>query len=215
MGERTSGLGNGGETGDQPGESPRDASRHLESEIAILREEIGGMVVEIDRRRHELTDVRLQLRRHVVGVSVTAVALIAVAAGAVWLGMERRTRHQGLLGRLARLRQAVRHMIDRPERVAAEPTVMGKILTAAGTAAVATLVKKGLERAAQSVLDGRGSRDVPRETLSGWPVAGNGSGAGRGTGVAASPRREASNGRLREQSLNKTLIPGVPRRSFD
>jgi hypothetical protein len=196
MGERTSGLGNGGETGDQPGESPRDASRHLESEIAILREEIGGMVVEIDRRRHELTDVRLQLRRHVVGVSVTAVALIAVAAGAVWLGMERRTRHQGLLGRLARLRQAVRHMIDRPERVAAEPTVMGKILTAAGTAAVATLVKKGLERAAQSVLDGRGSRDVTRETLSGWPVAvGNGSGAGHETAVAAAPR-DASNGRL-------------------
>jgi hypothetical protein len=172
MGERASGLGNSGETGDQPGESPRDASRHLESEIAILREEIGGMVVEIDRRRHELTDVRLQLRRHAVGVSVTAVALIAVAAGAVWLGMERRTRHQGLLGRLARLRQAVRHMIDRPERVAAEPTVLGKILTAAGTAAVATLVKKGLERAAQSVLDGRGSSDVPRETLSGCPLSG-------------------------------------------
>ncbi len=97
MGERASGLGNGGETGDQPGESPRDASRHLEGEITLLREEIGGMVVEIDRRRHELTDVRLQVRRHAVGVTVTAVALIAVVAGAVWFGLERRTRQQGLL----------------------------------------------------------------------------------------------------------------------
>jgi hypothetical protein len=44
--------------------------------------------------------------------------------------------------------------------------------------------QKGAERAAQSVLEERGSSDVPRETLSGWPVVGNGSGAGRGTGVA-------------------------------
>ena len=132
---------------------------------------------------------------------MTAVALIAAVAGAVWLGMERRARQQGLLGRMARLRQAVGHMIDRPERVAAEPTVMGKILTAAGTAAVATLVKKGLERAAQSVLDGRGSRDATRETLSGWPVAvGNGSRADRETVVAAAPRRDASNGRLPSNS---------------
>jgi hypothetical protein len=159
------------------------------------------MVVEIDRRRHELTDVRLQVRRHAVGVTVTDVALIAAVAGAVWLGMERRARQQGLLGRMARLRQAVGHMIDRPERVAAEPTVMGKILTAAGTAAVATLVKKGLDRAAQSVLDGRGSRDATRETLSGWPVAvGNGSRADRETVVAAAPRRDASNGRLPSNS---------------
>jgi hypothetical protein len=201
MGERASGLGNGGETGDQPGESPRDASRHLESEIAILREEMGGMVVEIDRRRHELTDVRLQVRRHAVAVTVTAVALIAAVAGAVWFGMDRRARQQGFLSRMARLRQAVVHMIDRPERVAAEPTVIGKILTAAATAAVATLAKKGLERAAQSVLDGRGSRDVSREALPGWPVAvGNGSGAGHETAVAAAPRRDASNGRLSANS---------------
>ena len=205
MGERASGLRNGGDTGDQPGESPRETSRHLEGEIAILREEIGGMVVEIDRRRHELTDVRLQVRRHAVGVTVTAVALIAAVAGAVWLGMERRARQQGLLGRMARLRQAVGHMIDRPERVAAEPTVMGKILAAAATAAVATLVKKGLERAAQSVLDGRGSRDATHETLSGWPVAvGNGSRADRETAVAAAtPARPIERQVAGEQSLNK------------
>ena len=204
MGERASGLGNGGETGDQPGESPRAASRHLEGEIAILREELGGMVVEIDRRRHELTDVRLQVRRHAVGVTVTAVALIAAAAGAVWLGTQRRARQPGLLGRMARLRQVVGHVIDRPERVAAEPSVMGKILTAAATAAVATLAKKGLELAAQSVLDGRGSRDDSREALSGWPGA-----VGNGSGVRSSRASTGSGVVTRATGTLATALGGV------
>jgi hypothetical protein len=167
------------------------------------------MVVEIDRRRHALTDVRLQVRRHAVAVTVTAVALIAAVAGAVWFGMERRARQHGFLSRLARLRRAVVHMIDRPERVAAEPTVTGKILTAAATAAVATLAKKALERAAP-VGAGRTrfiTRCVTRETLPGWPVAvGNGSGAGHGTDVAAAPRGDASNGRLPANSPKQKLI---------
>ena len=40
-------------------------------------------------------------------------------------------------------------MIDRPERVAAEPGVPARILTAAANAAVATAIKKMLERGFQ------------------------------------------------------------------
>jgi hypothetical protein len=52
-------------------------------------------------------------------------------------------------------------MVDRPERVAAEPTVPVKILTAAATATVATLVKKGLEQIVGFVLDQSGTRQMP------------------------------------------------------
>src|SRR4029077_14563049 len=39
-----------------PGMSPRETTRQLEAEIAVLRDELTGLVAELDRRRHELTD---------------------------------------------------------------------------------------------------------------------------------------------------------------
>ena len=50
-----------------PGISPRENSRQLEGEIAVLRDELAVLVAELDRRRHELTDFKLQARRHAVG----------------------------------------------------------------------------------------------------------------------------------------------------
>ena len=75
------------------GVSPDEAVRYLGAEIADLREELGGLVSELDRRRHDLLDVRLQFRRHVVAATVTAVALIGAVAGLVWLGIRRSRRH--------------------------------------------------------------------------------------------------------------------------
>jgi hypothetical protein len=44
-------------------------------------------------------------------------------------------------------------MVDRPERVATEPTVPRRILAAAGSAAVATLIRKALEPAVQHLVN--------------------------------------------------------------
>jgi hypothetical protein len=46
-------------------------------------------------------------------------------------------------------------MTEHPERVASEPTIPGKILTAAANAAVAALVKKLLERGITRLADAR------------------------------------------------------------
>jgi hypothetical protein len=46
-----------------PGVTPRENARRLEGEIAGLRDELAGLVAELDRRRHELTDFKLQARR--------------------------------------------------------------------------------------------------------------------------------------------------------
>jgi hypothetical protein len=147
MGERAPGLdapsADGG-TGAAPA-STREATRQIQGDIAALREELGTLVGELDRRRHELTDVKLQLRRHAGGAALTGVALVAAAAGVVWLRTWQARRRARPLARVGRLGEAVSRMIDRPERVAAEMSVPGKILTAAATAAVATLVKRGLE----------------------------------------------------------------------
>jgi hypothetical protein len=49
-------------------EEPRPVE--IEQEIEELRAELGGLVAEIDRRRHEALDLRLQLRRHAPTVIV-------------------------------------------------------------------------------------------------------------------------------------------------
>jgi hypothetical protein len=126
--------------------SPREAVRQLAGEIATLREELAGLVAELDRRRHEALDVKLQVKRHGVEMALTAAALVAAAAGLVWLGAWRSRRREDLLSRGTKRRWAWSRIVDKPDRVAAEPSVAAKIVAATSSAAAATLVKKVLDR---------------------------------------------------------------------
>jgi hypothetical protein len=88
MGERTGRIDLSDNHKTRPS-SPDEAVRLLGAEIAELREELGGLVTELDRRRHDLLDVKLQFRRHVFGATVTAVTLIGAIAGVIWFGISR------------------------------------------------------------------------------------------------------------------------------
>ena len=127
MGEGTAGVGTSTANRTPADQTPRARAETLGSEIAVVRDELDRLVAELDRRRHNAFDVRRQLGRHAFGLTLT-----------------------GLAGRL---RQAVVRMTEHPERVAAEPTMAGKIVTAAASAAVAALVKKLLESATRHLLD--------------------------------------------------------------
>jgi hypothetical protein len=50
-------------------------------------------------------------------------------------------------------------MVERPDRVASEPGIPARILTAAANAAVATAIKKVLERSLQRVMSSQTRRD--------------------------------------------------------
>ena len=132
--------------------SPQESTRQLDGEIAALREELAGLVAELDRRRHDLLDIKLQARRHALGMALTSVAVLATASGFVWLGTWHSRRRRTTLSRVGRLREAISRMIDRPERVAAEPGVPARILTATASAVVATAIKKVLERGIQRAI---------------------------------------------------------------
>jgi hypothetical protein len=136
----------------------------LNGQIAVVREDLDLLLAELDRRRHELMDVKYQLRRHAVGVGVTAAAFLGSAAGFVLWRQRRQRRREQLVDQAGRLRHAVARMIERPERVAAEPTIAGKIIVAAANAALASLIKKGLERALDRALDASGSPPSPSAT---------------------------------------------------
>jgi hypothetical protein len=163
MGEGATGMSPiGTENGKVPAPSPRETTRQLDGEIAALREELAGLVAELDRRRHELLDIKLQAKRHVLEMALTGAALVATAAGFVWLGAWRSRRRQSMRSRAGRLREAFSRMLAKPERVAAEPTVPTKIFTAAANAAVATAIKKVVERGLQGALKRKAETRPPQ-----------------------------------------------------
>lgn len=131
-------MGNG-----TPGVEPRV----LEREIEHLRTRLDRSLAEVDRRRHELTDLRLQVRKHprvVVGAAGLVVLLVGGVVFAVWRAHEK----QKPLAKARRFRIAVGRAIDKPEKVAsAEAPPWEKILAAVGTTLAVSLTKKLLDRA--------------------------------------------------------------------
>jgi prefoldin subunit 5 len=94
-----------------------DAERRLESQIENLRSELDAMIGELDRRRHEALDIRLQLRRHgrlVVAIGAGA-AVLMMAAAVVW-GSSRRRQHR-LLERMENLAWALDLMSRHPSQL--------------------------------------------------------------------------------------------------
>jgi hypothetical protein len=79
-------------------------------------------------------------------------------------------RRARVLSRAGRLREAVSRTIDKPARVAAEPTIPGKILTAAATAAVTILVKRR-PRARRARPAGATQRDERPSPTGGYPAS--------------------------------------------
>jgi hypothetical protein len=130
--------------------APR-APAPIEAEIVRRRQELTKLVSQLSRRGRELTDVRLQVRRHAVGVATTLLAVGAAVAGSIAVGVWRARRRNTLTARGSRLREALGRMMDRPERVAVEPTATQRIIGAAGSAAAAFLIKAALERATSRI----------------------------------------------------------------
>jgi hypothetical protein len=124
------------------GGSNNEKAEALQRDIERLRGELANTVGELDRRRHDLLDVRGQLRRHPVPISLVAAALLALVAGGIALGVTRRRRKQRLGARLERLREALGRMVAKPNRVATDPGVGRKIAAAAGGAAASLTAKR-------------------------------------------------------------------------
>ena len=125
----------------QDGE-PKDSADALEKEIVDVRENIGRLAGELDRRRHALFD----LRRHPLPLALAAVAVAAIGAGVIAFGMSRRHRRASIADRYRRLRAALGRASHNPERVARPAPGVGRKVMAAGGSAAAAVVAKELAR---------------------------------------------------------------------
>ena len=121
--------------------------REIETEIDHLRTRLDTSLAELDRRRHELTDVKLQLRRHprvVLGAGAAVALLLAGVAFALWRAHER----EKPLAKAHRFRLALGRAVAKPERAAKSESGVGqKILASVGTTIAAALAKKAIDYA--------------------------------------------------------------------
>ncbi len=124
--------------------------RRVSGEIETLRGELGTLVAELDRRRHEALDLGLQVRRHPAVVAVVAgLAAIAVGGLIAFAVRSRRERRRPTV-RAREARRALARLLEHPERVASsEPSLPGKVARALAVAAASTLAKRLVERAVQ------------------------------------------------------------------
>jgi hypothetical protein len=127
--------------------SSDDKAKRLEQDIQEIRGKLGGMVGELDHRRHDLFDVKKQLGRHAVPLTLAGVALLGLAAGGVALTVRRHRQREALSARLVRFRRALARMIDKPERVANAPSAQWKMATAVAAAIVSVVAKRWVESA--------------------------------------------------------------------
>jgi hypothetical protein len=125
--------------------SPGHVGR-VASEIGVLRSELGGLVAELDRRRHEALDVRLQVSRHPLTVAVIATVSALVLGGAIAVVVRARRQQRRPTVRARQTRRALARLFEHPDRVAAEPSIANKVATAVVVAVATAVAKRLLDR---------------------------------------------------------------------
>jgi hypothetical protein len=127
--------------------SERREVEQLEQDVDRIRGHIGTLVRELNHRRHEAFDLKLQFRRHAGRVVLVGVAVVALVAGGIAYAAARMRRRRSIKVRVNRLRAALHRISAHPERVAERtPTVSRKMLAAGGGAIAAALGKRIAKR---------------------------------------------------------------------
>jgi hypothetical protein len=120
--------------------------RRVSSEIEGLRGELGSLVAELDRRRHEAFDLGLQARRHPVAVIVAASAVALVVGGLIAAAVRSRRQHRRPAVRARETRRALARLLEHPQRVAADQSVLQKVVAAVAATAGTAIAKRLVDR---------------------------------------------------------------------
>lgn len=123
-----------------------EAVGRVSGEITTIRNELGALVAELDRRRHEAFDLGLQVRKHPVAVAIAAATLALAVGGLIALAVNARRVRRRPAVKAREARRAFARILDKPHRVAVEPSISRKIVAAAATAAAAALARRLVQR---------------------------------------------------------------------
>jgi hypothetical protein len=126
-------------------ETPKERAREIEGEIDDIRRSLDRDLSELDKRRHEATDWRLQLRRHPRMVAALGIGALALAGGLVAVSIAKRRREPNR--RAQRIGLALRRGYENPEKLARkELSIPVKLLAAVATSVGTSLAKKYIEQ---------------------------------------------------------------------
>jgi hypothetical protein len=99
--------------------------RELGHETEATRRELDELVTELDRRRHQAFDWRLQVRRHARALAMLGAGVVVVVGIGVAASIARKRRRPTLATRLSefadwgdRLRLALGRIVEDPDRLA-------------------------------------------------------------------------------------------------
>ncbi|HEY5451745.1 MAG TPA: hypothetical protein VIQ54_23480 [Polyangia bacterium] len=123
--------------------SAREEVEDLERDVDQIRANLGELVGELNQRRHDAFDLRLQFRQHAGRMILVGAALLAVMAGGIVLAVARLRQRRSLRYRAGRFGQAFRRALAHPEHLAeTQPSVSRKIAAAGGSALAAAMGKR-------------------------------------------------------------------------
>jgi hypothetical protein len=134
--------------------APPQADRdHLEAEANVARARLVRTLGALDRRRHELADVRLQVRRHAGGVMLAAGVVVGAVGLAVAIDVVRARRRAERRPR-ARL-ELLRRLWRRPEELAPAPSFWGTLARRLALTALGALASQLAKREAKALIGPR------------------------------------------------------------
>ena len=125
----------------------RQGVEELEHDVDLIRANLGDLIGELNYRRRDALDLRLQLQRHAGRVVLVGVVLIGMVAGGIALFVSHLRRQRSLRTRASRLGKALRRALAHPEHVAERrPSVPRKIAAAGGSAIASAIGKQVAKR---------------------------------------------------------------------
>ena len=132
--------------------------RALGDEITDVRRRIDALVMELDRRRHNMTNWRRHVRRHGGAVALGALVIaVSVAAPVLLARLRSRRRVDTLMSRGVEFTAKARRLGQALERIADDPDRLAPRAAAAGVGsrtvvAVATMIAQVLAQAAMRAM---------------------------------------------------------------
>jgi hypothetical protein len=118
----------------------------LQHEVEEIRGNMDSIVSELDHRRHDVLDWRLQLQKHWVALSCVAGGVLLFAGTMIGLGIWNRQRLKRPTVRARKIKEALVRIYRDPDHVAKpSPNIANKVLAAmastAASAAVGAVIK--------------------------------------------------------------------------
>lgn len=125
----------------------RQDVERLEQDVERIRGNLGELVGELNHRRRDALDLRLQFQRHAGRLVLAGALALALAAGGIVLLTVRLRHRRSLRRRADRLGKALRRALAHPEHLAERrPSVPRKIAAAGGSALAAAIGKRLAQR---------------------------------------------------------------------